>query len=294
MRFQVIKCSDWSSHEIKGVESIMWKGSSKSGARTLDLTVANNGFNYSCGDVVSCLDDFKYVGQIYDKDMNNKQPIIAINTMDYMVHLENSKDTMVVNSTPEGVAQMICNKIGLAMGTIEPTGMATGEMIFKKKTYFDIIQELYKKVDKNLYQLYMDGPSFCVRKKGFVVDYVLDDSINCERVDAHESIKNIINKAVIYDKNNKLKNEKTLPNIAKYGTFQDVGNEDDNIDDLLKDAEITLKIHGLGNLQCYSGNYIKFRDSQTGIIATYEIVEDSHSIKDNLHMMDLTLEFKSL
>ena len=295
MLFQVIKCSDWKTYDIKGIESINWKGSSNSGARELDLVIANNGFVFSCGDVISCIDDFAYVGQVIDRDTNNKQPTIAISTMDYMLHLENSKDTMVINSTPEGAALMICNKLGLAVGSVEATGRATGEKVFKNKTYYDIINELYKSVDKKLYQLYMNGPSFCVRKKGEIInDYVLDDSINCERVDAHESIKNLINRVVKYDKHNKLIGEKNAPSVAKYGVFQDVASEDDNIDDILKEEEKSLKISGLGNLKCISGKYIRFRDSDTGIVGTYEIVEDSHTIQNNHHSMDLTLEFISL
>lgn len=294
MQFNVVKCTDWQRYDIKGVESINWSGSSGSGARQLKLVVANNGFVFNCGDVISCIDDFNYVGQITDRDLSNKQPTIEINTMDYMLHLENSKDTMVVNSTPEGVAMMICNKLGLAIGSIVPTGMATGEQIFKNKTYYDIISELYKKVNKKLYQVYMDGPCFCVRIKGEIVDYVLDDSVNCEKVDAHESIKNLINRVVVYDKKNKYIGERNAPSVAKYGAFQDVAKEDDNIDDILKEEERSLKIKGLGNLKCISGKYIRFRDSETGIKAIYEITEDRHTIKDNYHSMELTLEFISL
>lgn len=294
MKFRVTKCSNLQTYDVNGVESINWKGSSNSGARQLDLTIANNGFVFACGDVITCMDDFQYAGQIIDRDVSNKQPTISISTMDGMIHLENSKDTMVVNSTPEGVTQQICNKIGLAIGTIVPTGVATGEKIFKNKTYYDIIDELYKKVNKNLYQIYMQGAYFCVRQKGKVIDYILDDSVNCERVDAHESIKNIINRVVIYDEKNRQVGERNAPSITKYGMFQDVAKEDDNIDEMLKEEEISLKISGIGNYECYSGNYVRFRDSATGIIAIYEITEDSHSVKDNNHTMDLTLEFKSL
>lgn len=294
MRFRVTKCSNWQTYDIKGVESINWKGSSESGARQLDLVIANNGFVFSCGDIITCIDDFQYSGQIIDRDTSNKQPTISLNTMDSMIHLENSKDTMVVNSTAEGVAQQICNKLGLAVGSIVQTGIATGEIIFKNKTYYDIINELYKKVDKSKYQIFMSGAYFSVRKKGQVIDYVLDDSINCEKVEAHESIKNIINRVVIYNKENRQVGERNAENITKYGIFQDTAKEDDNIDDILKAEETSLRVSGIGNYKCYSGNYVRFRDSETGIIAIYEITEDSHEVKNNNHTMSLTLEFKSL
>lgn len=294
MKFQVIKCSDWKIYDIENVSSINWKGSVNSGARSLELVVANNGFIYSCGDIIVCIDDFKYQGQILERDSSNKQPTITLNSMDYMIHLENSSDTIVVNSTPENVAKMICNKIGIQAGEIVATGQSTGSQIFKNKTYYDIIDELYKKVDKNKYQLYMNGSNFCVRKKGNIVNYVLDDSLNCERIDSHESIKEIINKVVKYDKDNKFIGEKTLDNISKYGIFQDVASQDDNYDDILKAEELSLKITGIGNLKCTSGNYIRFKDSATGIMAIYEITEDNHKIENNHHRMSLTLEFRSI
>ena len=166
MIFHLMKCPNWQIYDIKGIESIKWKGSIDNGARELNLTVANNGFVYDCGDIIVGVDEISYVGQIMKRDLSDKQPKIDLESIDYMIHLENSKDTMVINSTVEGVVQTICNKLGIMVGSVYPTGIATGEQIFKNKTYYDIIKELYDKVEKNIFQIYMQNATLCVRKKG--------------------------------------------------------------------------------------------------------------------------------
>lgn len=288
----VLVKKDLSKYDLTDlISEVSFGGSVEQGARNLSLVVANNGIVYGAGDTIGFYDnDYSYVGQIQIKESYKKQAKITIDTEDYMTHLTRSKTTKIVNSTPEGVTAEICAEIGLATGSILATGMATGERVYENQSYFSIIKDLYSRAKKDVV-IRMNGYKLEVVEKGDIVDYVIGDAVNISNISERESISEVVNKVVVYDKNHKKINEKITESAETIGIYQEVASEDDNLDAILKEQKNELIVDCLGDSTCIAGKYIRFLDSETGKYAIYEITEDKHNIDSKKHMMNLRLEF---
>lgn len=277
------------------LSEVSFGGSIEQGARTLNLSVANDGTKYELGDTVNYRDtDIDFVGQIQTNSNSNKQEILNFEIVDYMSHWARSKTTKVVNTTAESVAIEFCNYMGMAIGSIATTGIALKEKVYKDRSFYSIVKDLYDRVGaKNgkKYLIKIVGAYFNVFEKGEIISYQIGDKINLNYVKKVEDISQLVNKVVVFDDKNHLINEKSNNTLGIVGLYQEVANKDDNIDEILTDIENTLEVSGIGDNSCQAGKYIRFEDSETGLTGIYEITEDNHIINSNGHTMTLRLKF---
>lgn len=280
------------------LSEVSFGGSVEQGARTLEISVANNGTKFDIGDVVNYKDtDIDYVGQILLNSNSNKQEVLRFEVVDFMSHFTKSNTTKIVNSTAESIAIEFCNYMGMAIGQIAATGIATGERIYENKSMYSIVKDLYKRAgSKNgkEYLIRTNGAFFNVYEKGEVIDYIIGDDINLDQVAKNEDATQIINKVVVFNDKHKQVSEKSNATLGTLGLYQKVADEDDNLDEVLTDIENTLTVSGIGDNSCQAGKYIRFKDSETGITGIYEITEDSHTINSSVHRMTLRLKFKKV
>ena len=298
MKCNLIKL-DGQIYDISNILSeVEFGGSVEQGGRTLSIKVANNGTKFDVGDTVNYVDtDINYVGQIQINDNANKQEILYFDIVDYMSHWTRSYITKIVNSTAEGIATEFCNYMGMAIGSIATTGINTGERVYKNQTLYSIVKDLYCRAgEKNgkEYIIKTNGAYFNVFEKGEVVDYIISDTDNGSEITKRDDISQLVNRVVIYDKENKLLTQKSNSTLGTIGIYQKVADEDDIIDEILTDIEHTLIYNGIGDNACQAGKYIRFKDSATNLTGIYEITEDSHTITTNGHKMMLRLKFKRL
>ncbi|MBR1844274.1 MAG: hypothetical protein IJ790_00920 [Lachnospiraceae bacterium] len=277
------------------ISEVSFGGSIEQGARELEIAVVNNGTKYDIGDVINFKDtDIDYVGQILKTIEPDKQEILNIEAVDFMSHWTRSYTTKIVNSTAEAVATEFCGYMGMAMGNIASTSIATGERVYQNKTLYHIVNDLYKRagaLNGKEYLIRTIGATFNVIEKGKVVDYIIGDAINLESVEKQEDASKVVNKVVVFNDKHIQVNEKTNSTLEKLGLYQKVADKDDNLDEILTDIENTLIVKGIGDNSCQAGKYIRFVDSATNITGIYEITEDNHTINSNGHKMTLRLSF---
>jgi hypothetical protein len=106
----------------------------------------------------------------------------------------------------------------------------------------------------------------------------------------------MINTIMIVDSNGAVVN--TINNdsdLAAYGKLQDVYKVDPKQDTqtaakgLLKTVSFKSSLSGIGNIQCITGYAITVQEEQ--LKGKFTILSDRHSIANNVHTMELTLEF---
>ena len=98
----------------------------------LDITEGNQVvFRWNDQDVFS--------GFIFSKKMD-KERIITVTAYDQLRYFKNKESYVYENKTASEVLRMVCNDLGMPVGTIDPTGYLIASRIEDGQTLFDIIQ----------------------------------------------------------------------------------------------------------------------------------------------------------
>lgn len=307
----------WNDKDITSyVESITWSGSAYQAARSLDFSILYSpldsnikDLNISLGDRIKLYDDKKRLlinAMVYTREKISNNGSITYSCMDDMNRLIKSNGTYnFKNTTPERIAQKVCNDLNIQIGTIAKTNVTVKSLLIDSDSFYTIVLKAYTQAHKANSKKYipiMVNQKFSIVEKGEIVDnFTLNDKVNITNSTYSETIDNMVNKVKIYDDNGRQVGEVDNKDwIAMFGIFQDTYTKEDGVNSttaakaMLSGIEKSASIEALGNVECIAGYGVKIKDSITKLTGVFWIDSDTHTWKDGTHTMSLELMFKNI
>jgi len=297
--------------------SYNWSGAVDQAARKLEFSIAYNtkdkGFSnitISDGDTVYLyyVDDEApsatpyeiFRGDVISVNRNTSNFTMEFVAFDKLLLLAKNKATRkFTNITVEAVIEQVCNEFGIGIGNICPIGMyvnfiadnQSGTEMIKKAFYYAYAQNNLQ------YHMYMrEDKLYVIERNECVENYTASNYLNIEHTQHSASIENMVNTVVIVNKaGEEIGRVSNDADLNVYGKRQAVYKENKKKNTqlaaqaMLKTVEFKSSLSGLGNIQCISGYSIAVQEEQ--LKGRFNIKSDKHSITDNVHKMDLELEY---
>ncbi|HEX3030514.1 MAG TPA: hypothetical protein VHT34_14715 [Clostridia bacterium] len=306
---------DGNSTEITSLcSSITWSGDSQQAARKVELEVVSSAYdknvpqvNILPGSRISLIEDSTEIfqGFVFMQEKDFSSQAIKVLCYDAMIYLTKSKASYNFRDiTAEQIAGRLCQDFGITPGNMAVTGIKQSR-IFIGKTPYEIISEAYVSATKQSKKQYVflmnEGKLNVVEKGKLKVNYLLDPGANISSSRYSESIENMINTVKIYDEKGNLAGKRQNNEWVKlYGILQEAYQKENGkdavtvADNMLKGIERNGEIEALGSIDCITGNAVQIKECYSQIKGLFYISSDSHSWKDGLHTMQLTLDFEQL
>jgi hypothetical protein len=309
------KCNgkDISSYVI----SYNWQGDIDQASRKLDFSIAYNtkdkvfdNQNIIIGDTVylyyqddsiansTPIEIFR--GVIFMRQRNTVNFTFEFTAYDRLIYLAKSKTTRKFsNIIVESVITQICNEMNIEIGSICNIGVYV-DFIADNMSCTEIIKKAFNMAywkNKKLYHMYMNqNKLYVVERSETIENYTASDLVNVESTNHSESIEDMINTIMIVDNNGvEIGRVSTDSDLSAYGKLQDVYKVDSKQDTqtaakaMLKTVAFKSSLSGIGNIQCITGYAITVQEEQ--LKGKFMIRSDRHSISNNVHRMELDLEF---
>lgn len=309
------------------VQKMAWSGDSQQAARKLDFSIA---YNTPDKDKTFVPLDLKIGGFIYlfyrEKDTDPEIEIFQgrifyrkrvtdsytfdFSCFDDMIYLAKSNIRAVITGTVAAGIQQVCKEIGIPVGPL-PDGLdASVDYIADDKSgtevlraLLDIQQTADKAAKKDTYYLpvCINGQVNVIKKGELIDGYVATADTNTFSTEHSESIENMVNRIKVVDDNGTICQMFTVnDDVTHYGMIQQIykmqpPKPDETVDNVtaakaqLKRLKDESSLKGLGNVQCITGYSIKVQEEQ--LTGTFYIKSDTHNFENNVHTMDLTLEY---
>ncbi len=295
-------------------ESIKWKGRKGSAARSLNVTLiddinaAKSGIDATRGD--SLIFSFKgkelFRGMIMSQQQSNSLKM-SVTAYDSGIYLANNKDTFVYeNKTLHDIFLDVCRRFELKLSKAAETSYQIPELTKSKTTAWDVIQDAisqdFKATGGKYFVQSSKGALSLVKRKENILPWVLETGVSIKTYDLKKSIEKIKTRLKIYT------NEDTVVAVRKntalekkIGIFQEIEKKDDDmneaklnqhIDETFKEIStpgVSLKVEALGLPEAISGMGIYVAVERLGINRVFWIDEDTHTFKNGIHTMNLTL-----
>lgn len=295
------------------VQSIAWGGDIRQAARKLepDIVYSKDSYNpkYAppLGSIIM-LHDYGielFRGVVFDvtKSTGGTLKVVAY---DHLIYLLNSKGTYIFRGmTADAIISKLCGDFGVPVGSVPATGIVLDKLILRDMSIYDMclvaLTETTKRNSKK-YQLKMKNGALHVIEKGQqVLKWLITEGQNLISAEYSESINEMKNRIVIVgDKDQVLAEVKDDALIQQYGMLQELKNEG-NIttgeaqtiaSNMLKDLgkvtqEASVECLGLDEVE--AGAALEVKETLTGLVGTYYVETDDHTVKNNLHTMNLKL-----
>lgn len=292
------------------ISTIKWSGSNSEIARVLELDFLYPLHDYyapksypNIGDKMYLYDDTGeelFRGRVFYNERLHEQGTIQITCYDDAIRLSKSKGTYnFKNKTAEAITRIVCNDLGIAVGTLAITGISQ-KMLCSNMGMYEVIKETYESAGKQngkRYSITMSQGKLQVKQVGNeVVDYILRADTNIMESSYSENAEGVVNKVKIYNEDDQylgvVQNDEL---IGLLGTFQEIYTKEEDkqaravaqsmLQGITKEATVTVK----GNTSCISGKAIKVEDSLTKIVGSFYIESDEHEwsseqYKTNINM----------
>lgn len=309
------KCNgnDISSYVI----SYNWSGDISQAGRKLDFSIAYNtkdpyltNLNIIVGDMIQLYwtdeTDIKatpieiFKGVVFMRQRNSASFTFEFTAYDQLIYLAKSKTTRkFTNILVEDVIKQVCNEMNVSVGSICSIGIAVN-FIADDMSYTEIIKKAFDMAywqNKKLYHMYMNqGKLYVIERSTTIENYTASDLTNVESTNHSESIEDMINTIMIVDNNGaEAGRVSNSSDLSAYGKLQGVYKIDKKQDTqtaakaMLKTVAFKSSLTGVGNIQCITGYSIIIKESQ--LQGRFAIRSDRHSFSNNVHSMDLELEF---
>ena len=302
------------------VVSADWSGDLDTAARKVELSIACNhqdksftNVDIANGDSISIYSSNDSTGgilyQIFDgivfsRSRNTSTKTYEITIYDKLIYLAKSKVTRkFVNITVSNIIRQVANENNLSIGDKFPTIGIYCNFIADNISYTEIIQkafELATAQNGKHYHIYIDNGKLNVVERGsndsIIANYIASDSVNVEYTSHSESIEDMINSvAIVNDNGDEIGRVNNDAEVSSYGKLQAVYKIDSKQDTqtsakaLLKSISYKSSLNGIGNINCITGFTIMIQEEQ--LKGLFMILADRHSISNNIHKMELELEF---
>ena len=299
------------------VTKIEWAGSDEEVARTCDISYINAPYDQNVknlpvptlGNYITMAEDGEqlFSGRITGSEKSSGYGTVTANCVEdsQLLAKNKCKYNFCEPTTPEAAVEMILADYGFPVGSLVSTGIEITSMIINGDSIIDAIAKLYGEATKKngkKYRVYMHAGAFCVEEKGDIsTEYVLSEGKNITESHYTEKSDYVVNRVVLYDKNGNRTGEVTNgESMGAYGTYTEIVSEEINVDaetqanSMMQDPEQTLSVTALGNSSCIAGRAISLSDSATGMYGLYWIKSDRHTWENNVHTMQLELDFREV
>lgn len=298
------------------VESISFTGDVNQAARMCEFTIVFNpndtympNYNIELGNILYVFseDDTAeknlteiFRGVIFFRERDTSNATMLFTAYDFLIYLAKSKTTRTFkNITVENVITQVCNELGVIVGDIEKTGVYV-DFVADSKSGIEIIKEALQfayAATKKEYAVLMKQEKIFVIEKGILVEkYTATDKTNIQHTSYSESIEDMINQIMIVDKDGNVTGYITNDGeVQAYGMLQDIYKIDDKKDTqtharaMLKSVARVCNLSAIGDIRCITGYSIIVQDEQ--LKGKFYIKSDRHNIRNNVHSMELELEF---
>ena len=266
--------------------------------------------NCDVGNSVVFKEDDKVLfdGFIVSRQKTTDSPKIQIKCFDRGFYLKKNKGVYKFsNQTPESIVKKICSDFGISVGEVATTDVPVSRNFIGVSLY-EIIMTAYtlaSEKTKESYLLVFKEDKLCViEKKVNESTLLIEPGGSLMASSCTESIENMINQVVIYDKDDKV--VKTLKKdelISLYGLMQsyikqgdDSAETEKKADKILEDNGYSQKItvESLGNSSLITGGTVVVKEPYTGVCGVFFIDTDTHTWKNGLYFDKLTLNFKNI
>lgn len=296
------------------VTDYSWSGDIEQAGRKIEFNIAYNlkdnvfiNIDINIGDKV-CLyyldrqnNQFEiFSGIIFFRERISNSYTMHFLAYDKLIYLAKSKMTKKFkNITVESVIRQVCNELNVSINSICNVNIYV-DFIADNMTGTEIIKKALAyataKTNKK-YHLYINENKLNVIENNFVIDdFILNDKVNVVSTSHSESIEDMINKIEIINENGDNIGYVTNDNdINSFGIIQDIYKVDKKQDThtqakaMLKSISYNSSIEAIGNIQCISGYSVTIQEEQ--LKGKFLIKSDSHTIQNNIHKMNLTVEF---
>ncbi|MEG1777340.1 MAG: hypothetical protein RR209_00035 [Angelakisella sp.] len=207
--------------------------------------------------------------------------------------------------TPQAITRRVCKDFGISCADIAASNTPVTRDFFAASLY-DIIMTAYTKAheaDGKAYYCIFRGADLCVLQKQITVEtLVIASGSNLMNAARSESIENMVNSVLIYDKDEKhIGTEQDAAAKKLYGVMQECIRDNDG--DGVRAAKRLIARNGLqrkitvenlGNIANITGGTVVVQEPFTGLYGLFWIDSDIHTFKNGLYFNKLTLNFKAI
>ncbi len=294
------------------VSSIDWGGSKNEVARKVSLSFVNapndpniKSITLKLGSMIYLYDDKREIfrGYIIDRERGSNT-VVSYVAYDLLYYTLKSKATYKFKKkTAEAITRTVCKDLKISVGSLAKTGKNI-KFLVRDRSIYEIIMVAYtkaKKRTKKKYYVYTRKGKLCVGK---IADewfrLKLSDNSNVISTSSKESLSEVVNRVKVYNEKGKLlKVVKNKNSIVKYGVFQQTYTKEKDVNattvakGMLNGITKTLEIECIGYVDCTTGKCVKLVDATTGFEGKFYITADSHTWKNGVHTMKLTLALQN-
>lgn len=239
-----------------------------------------------------------------ERSKSNVQQIMA---RDNLIYFANNDDTFnYKNKKASDIFLDLCNRFGIAFGEIVDTGYIIPQVSIENGKLWDCIletlQATYKATGNRFYVSSIKGKAHLLKRKEQVQKWIVREGSNLLDYSYNKSIDGISTRLKVISDNGVVSSfEKNSELEKKIGIFQKIIQKNDNLNtgQVTQETETSLKIasasneqlkvSGIGINSIISGCALYICIPEININRSYYVDEDTHTYKNGLHEMSLTL-----
>lgn len=301
-----------------------WSGDVSQAARKLEFSTAHNtpdkdssftALDLKLGGFITLTEKTEesqeetefFTGRIFFRKRSTDGYTFEYTAYDDMIYLAKSHISMLFEcSVSDGIKQ-ICSHMGIEVAEDFPSIPTKVSFFADDKSCTEAIRMLLDKakadsaVNKDYNALCINGAVTCVPKGEMIEDYVATDKTNVISSEHSESVEDMVNRVIMVDEKGSVCQTFTnTDDQTHFGTLEKVykaqpPKKDESVDNvagakaLLSRTKEESSLNGLGYIQCIAGYTIKAQEEN--LKGNFFIKTDSHSFENNVHTMQLTLEY---
>lgn len=301
-----------------------WSGDVSQAARKLEFSIAHNTqekdstfapLNLKLGGFITLAEKTEesteetefFTGRIFFRKRSTDGYTFEFTAYDDMIYLAKSHISMLFECSVNDGIREICKHMGIEVAEDLPSIPTKVSFFADDKSCTEAIRMLLDKakadtaVKKEYNALCINGAVTCVLKGEMIEDYVATDKTNVVSSEHSESIEDMVNRVVMVDEKGSVCQTFTnTDDQTRFGTLEQVykakpPKKDESVDNvagakaMLKRTKEESSLQGLGYIQCIAGYTIKVQEEN--LKGNFFIKADSHSFENNVHTMQLTLEY---
>lgn len=297
--------------------AVKWGGDIRTAARRLEVSLAF-GLDYylpkydvPLGSLLLLKSESGEVlrGVVFDRRKSTGGGYSVIG-FDHGIYLVNNRETYRFQQiTPEAIIKKVCGDFNIPVGEIASTGVVLPKLIVREDsaTLYDIclmaLTEATKRNGKKYALRMREGKLQVIEKAKQTVRWLITEGQNLIEAEYSENINDMKNRVIILgDKDQVLAKIEDADLIKQYGILQELRREG-NIktgeaqvmaQNLLKDLgrisrEASLTCLGLDDVE--AGTAIELKESLTGLVGTFYVDTDEHTVTNGQHTMSLKLNW---
>jgi len=301
-----------------------WSGDVSQAARKLEFSIAHNTpdkdssfaqLDLKLGGFITLAEKTEdsteetefFTGRIFFRKRSTDGYTVEFAAYDDMIYLAKSHISMLFECSVSDGIKEICKHMGIEAAGDMPSIPTKVSFFADDKSCTEAIRMLLDKakadtaVGKEYNALCINGAVTCIPKGEMIEDYVATDKTNVVSSEHSESIEDMVNRVVMVDEKGSVCQTFTnADDQTHYGTLEKIykvkpPKKDESVDNvaaakaMLSRTKEESSLQGLGYIQCIAGYTIKVQEEN--LKGNFFIKADSHSFENNVHTMQLTLEY---